>query len=528
MKWLNNLQKRIDNGANKFADVIAAGCGKIGEFFRKHVVESKLKPQMILLLAAVVFYLSSQAWAQSWIYGTVLGCAIAFFLLSLPSVKEAIRRTFVSLKRKPQTIALLGLVVAFVYYSMNLTKISNTTAGFQTSGMGLSEFVMMLFSLLAIVCCLNSFPHRKKANIPMLVLTFVMLGTVLFCNVYYDRCIDQALEFRWNEKYTKHISDAEKAILDAREDDAEAAANAAEAALLAEQVQADADAVAAIAAKVDEIVTLVGQTPAVDDVAEEGVPVMEGDVPAEGEAPAEGEEPAAEEEGAPAPADVLLKAAEDVAAALTEATEAAESAATASGNIATNAEATAKAAAEAEKGTSLSDIKAGGKDADAAMKKTRNLLKNVNKAAEKAATARATAEEALASALAAAEALGVDVSAYAANEPAEGEIPADSENAAEGEAAAEAEEPAPIELDIEIYKAAKGLGDEEVAKTLAKDPSIEAAAKVMEVHRIILIAAVALIVLLPVYKPLLRRIRTSVEVEATGDMGKIELDGSDD
>ena len=42
----------------------------------------------------------------------------------LAGVKEFFRKRMVSLKRKPQTIALLGLLIAFVYYSFNLTKIS--------------------------------------------------------------------------------------------------------------------------------------------------------------------------------------------------------------------------------------------------------------------------------------------------------------------------------------------------------------------------------------------------------------------
>ena len=51
---------------------------------------------------------------------------------------EFLRKKLVSLKRKPQVIALAVLAVAFVYYSLNLTKISNTTAKIQGPGMGLS------------------------------------------------------------------------------------------------------------------------------------------------------------------------------------------------------------------------------------------------------------------------------------------------------------------------------------------------------------------------------------------------------
>ena len=65
-------------------------------------------------------------------------------------------------------------------------------------------------------------------------------------------------------------------------------------------------------------------------------------------------------------------------------------------------------------------------------------------------------------------------------------------------------------------------------ETKSKNPSIMEAKKVLRVHRIIMYIALALIVLLPVYKPLLRKVRTSIEVEATKEMGEIELDGSDE
>lgn len=108
-------------------------------------------------------------------------------------MKESIRKMIVSLKRKPQTIPLLVLGVAFLWYSLNLTQISNTTAKIQLSGMGLSGFCTMLFSLLSFVCFLNAYPHRKKTNIPMLILMFLMLGILVFCDTYYAARITQAL-----------------------------------------------------------------------------------------------------------------------------------------------------------------------------------------------------------------------------------------------------------------------------------------------------------------------------------------------
>ena len=111
----------------------------------------------------------------------------------LPAVKEFFRKLLVSLKRKPQTIPLLMLAITFVYYSLNLTQISNTTAKIQGAGMGLCGFATMLFSILSLVCFMNAFPHRKKVNIPMLVLMFAMLALIIFCDYYYMGRITAAL-----------------------------------------------------------------------------------------------------------------------------------------------------------------------------------------------------------------------------------------------------------------------------------------------------------------------------------------------
>ena len=108
-------------------------------------------------------------------------------------MKEFFRKKMVGLKRKPQTIALVVLVVAFLYYSLNLTQISNTTAKVQGPGMGLSGFVTMLFSILSLVCFMNAFPHRKKVNIPMLVLMFIMIGIIIYCDIYYGGRITNAI-----------------------------------------------------------------------------------------------------------------------------------------------------------------------------------------------------------------------------------------------------------------------------------------------------------------------------------------------
>ena len=100
-------------------------------------------------------------------------------------MKEFFRKRMVTLKRRTHLIPLVILAVAFVYYSLNLTVISNTTSLINGTHMGLAEFATMLFSVLSLVCFLNAFPHRKKVNVPMLVLMVLMAALLIFCDTYY-------------------------------------------------------------------------------------------------------------------------------------------------------------------------------------------------------------------------------------------------------------------------------------------------------------------------------------------------------
>jgi len=104
-------------------------------------------------------------------------------------IKEFCRKFLVAVKRKPQNIAMVMLVICFAYYSFNLTLISNTTSRIQGPGMGLYGFVTMLFSMLSFMCFMNAFPHRKKVNKPMLVLLLVMTCAVIFADIQYRNLI---------------------------------------------------------------------------------------------------------------------------------------------------------------------------------------------------------------------------------------------------------------------------------------------------------------------------------------------------
>ena len=108
-------------------------------------------------------------------------------------LKEIWRKFLVALKRRPQMIPLVVLGIGFLFYSLNLMYISDTTARIQGPGMGLAGFATMLFSMLSFVCFLNAFPYRKKPNIPMVVLMFAMLAIVIFADVYYINAIWTAI-----------------------------------------------------------------------------------------------------------------------------------------------------------------------------------------------------------------------------------------------------------------------------------------------------------------------------------------------
>lgn len=100
-------------------------------------------------------------------------------------IKEVIRKFIVSLKRSPQNIPLLALLAAFFIYSLNLSSIANTTEKINGSNMGQCEFAAMLFSILAFVVFLRTFPRRQKANKIMLGLLFLMLALLAIVDVVY-------------------------------------------------------------------------------------------------------------------------------------------------------------------------------------------------------------------------------------------------------------------------------------------------------------------------------------------------------
>ena len=100
-------------------------------------------------------------------------------------LKERVRKLLVLLKRNPHFIPLAMLMIAFGVLSFNLTKISNTTATMNKSGMGLCAFISMLLSILSMVCMLNAFPKRKKPNMAMILIMLFFFAIMIGADALY-------------------------------------------------------------------------------------------------------------------------------------------------------------------------------------------------------------------------------------------------------------------------------------------------------------------------------------------------------
>ena len=138
-----------------------------------------------------IYYASWVEMIATWL---VIGSAVVYVIFDICNLwQNHIRKGIVSLKRSPSTIPLVMMAITFLYFSLNLTDVSDATAKIQGKAMGLSQFCIMLFSLLSMVCMLNAFPRRKKPNVPMIVLMFVMFGVIIYCDLHFTGAIMAAL-----------------------------------------------------------------------------------------------------------------------------------------------------------------------------------------------------------------------------------------------------------------------------------------------------------------------------------------------
>ena len=108
-------------------------------------------------------------------------------------IKEFFRKFTVSLKKRTNKIPQFVMLVAFVFYSVSLSKISNATAFVNKTPMGLCSFITMLFSVLAFVCSLNAFPVRAKPKLFMVILMYFMETILIGADIWYLIKIFQGL-----------------------------------------------------------------------------------------------------------------------------------------------------------------------------------------------------------------------------------------------------------------------------------------------------------------------------------------------
>ena len=108
-------------------------------------------------------------------------------------VKEFFRKFIVSLKKRTNRIPQFVMVLAFVFYSVCLSTISNTTYLVNKTPMGLCSFVTMLLSVLAFVSSLNAFVPRAKPKIFMVIVMYLMEVLVAGADILYLVKIQEGL-----------------------------------------------------------------------------------------------------------------------------------------------------------------------------------------------------------------------------------------------------------------------------------------------------------------------------------------------
>lgn len=131
--------------------------------------------------------------------------------------KEFVRKFFVSLKRKPQNIAMVMMLITYLYYALNLTNVANTTFYVNKANMGQCEFISMLVGILSFVTLLRAFPRREKPKIVMIILTILMQAVTVVCDIIYASRISAWLSDSVNppqihDTVTGDLNDAGRAV----------------------------------------------------------------------------------------------------------------------------------------------------------------------------------------------------------------------------------------------------------------------------------------------------------------------------
>ncbi|MCQ2536784.1 MAG: hypothetical protein MJ124_00120 [Lachnospiraceae bacterium] len=90
------------------------------------------------------------------------------------SIKEFFRKKLVGLKRKPEILPLLAIIISCMIYTFKLSNYSNASIYATDFWVAILVFTTTLFSILSIFTYLNSHT-RKGTNYVMLVLCVIIL-----------------------------------------------------------------------------------------------------------------------------------------------------------------------------------------------------------------------------------------------------------------------------------------------------------------------------------------------------------------
>ncbi len=148
-------------------------------------------------------------------------------------MKEYFRKKLVGLKRSPQIIPLLVVIIACCIFTFALATHSTAALGglgaqdkdvaipLHLRSPGLYVFVLTLCSIMSVISYLTTY-KKGKLSVLMLTVTFVMFAIIIACDILYIKSIEYfAIQFHID---AGHNLPADKLVL--AEDDLAATANA--------------------------------------------------------------------------------------------------------------------------------------------------------------------------------------------------------------------------------------------------------------------------------------------------------------
>ncbi|MBO4622691.1 MAG: hypothetical protein J5691_02265 [Bacilli bacterium] len=114
----------------------------------------------------------------------------------MSKIKEWFRKRLVTIKRHPNYIALVFMIVAMFYFSLKLETTSNACSTLNQPWMGISLFATMLCSILSVVSFLTAFPRRQKPKYFSIGVALFMLALSIFCDFVIRYLIDYAINVK--------------------------------------------------------------------------------------------------------------------------------------------------------------------------------------------------------------------------------------------------------------------------------------------------------------------------------------------